>query len=138
MNLLKHLNVIKVNKKLKKGSPHSGICHFSVVPVKPRDISWCALNNKLLVVLKHMSGLFMVVFPSEPVVLPEHLFCFCSGFWKECVSNIDEPCQRRLDDASSYTTTPRCLESFTNTLSSLFGALLVWHHAGHVHQKQRN
>lgn len=62
------------------------------------------------------------------------LFCFCSGFWKECVSNMDGPCQRPLDDASSYTTAPRCLASFTNTLSSLFGALLVWHHAGHVHQ----
>lgn len=78
----------------------------------------------------------MVVFPSEPVVLPEHLFCFVFllDFWKECVSNIDGPCQRRLDDAPSYTTTPRCLASFTNTLSSLFGALLVWHRAGHVHQ----
>lgn len=33
----------------------------------------------------------MLVFPSEPVELPEHLLCFVFvlDFWKECVSNID-------------------------------------------------
>lgn len=97
---------------------------------------FCTINSELLGALMHMRPLFTVVFPSERVVIAGALvlFCFCSGFWKECVSNTVEPCQRPLDDASSRTTTPRCLTSFTNGLSSLFGALLVWHPAGHVHQ----
>lgn len=113
--------------------------HFAnktVVPVKPCDLSGHALTVSHLLYLCTRGRLFMVVFPSEPVVTAGVLvlFCYCSGFWNECVSNIDGPCQRPLDDASSCTTTPRCLASFTNRLSSLFGALLVWHDTGHVHQ----
>lgn len=62
------------------------------------------------------------------------LFCFCSRFWKKCVCTADGPCQGPLDDAWSCTAPPRCLASFMNRLSSLFGALLVWHHVVGVHQ----
>lgn len=107
----------------------------TILLVKPWDRAGHAFNSELLGVLMHMRPLFMVMFPIEPVILPEHLlFCFCSRFWKECVSTTDEPCQGPLDDAWSYTAPPRCLASFMNRLSSLFGALLVWHHAAHVHQ----
>lgn len=78
----------------------------------------------------------MVVFPSEPVVLLEHLFClfgFCSGYWKERVSSIEEACQRPLGDASSYITTPRCLDLYKYTFL-IIQALLAWNHIGHIHQ----
>lgn len=59
--------------------------------VKPWDLSGHGFNSELFGVLIHMRWLFMLVFPSEPVELPEHLLCFVFvlDFWKECVSNID-------------------------------------------------
>lgn len=48
----------------------------TIVSVKPWDLSGHGFNSELLGVLMHMRRLFMVVFPSQPVVLPEHLFCF--------------------------------------------------------------
>ena len=49
----------------------------TAVPVKPLDLSGHAFNSELLRCANvHIRRLFMVVFPSEPVVLPQHLFCF--------------------------------------------------------------
>lgn len=132
----------------------------TTVPVKHWDLSGHGFNCGLVAVLMHMKkGVpgrfstsnrvsFHLIFHEATVysgvsqwacntVGALVLFClfgFCSAYWKECVSSIDGPCQRPLGDASSYITTPRCWVSFMNTLSSLFGALLGWNHAGHVHQ----
>lgn len=46
----------------------------TILPVKPQAHSGVAVSSELLDV--HMRPLFMVMFPIEPVTLPEHLFCF--------------------------------------------------------------
>lgn len=59
----------------------------------------------------------MVVFPSEAAVSQKFLgLFFCSAYWKEIISNLDESCQQHADDASTYKTTPKCQTTFTNTL----------------------
>lgn len=46
----------------------------TIVPVKPWDRPDPGFNSGLVSVLIHTRRLFVVVFPSEPIVLPEHLF----------------------------------------------------------------
>lgn len=61
----------------------------TILLVKPWDRAGHAFNSELLGVLMHMRPLFMVMFPIEPVILPEHLFCFV--FVRDFGKNVFPP-----------------------------------------------